>query len=79
MLGFPDRNRGKRLYTDASDTCIWALLCQECEGEDSFIPGMPNDRPIHNVSHKLSPSLQKGSTVVKECFVLKFALDNILR
>jgi len=77
MLGFPDRNRGYRLYTDASDTCIGAVLCQECEDEDSIIPGMPNERPIHFLSHKLSPSLQKCSTVVKECFALKFALDKL--
>jgi len=77
MLGFPDRNKGYRLYTDASASCIGAVLCQECEDEDSIIPGMPNERPIHFLSHKLSPSLQKCSTVVKECFALKFALDKL--
>ena len=28
LLGFPDRDKGYRLYTDASNDCISAVLCQ---------------------------------------------------
>lgn len=75
MLGYPDRNKGYRLYTDASVTSIGAVLYQECEPEYIIVPGIPNERPIHFLSHKLSPTMQKMSVIERETFALKFALD----
>ena len=37
LLSYPDPNKRFILYTDASDTCIGAVLCQKyTEGEETF-------------------------------------------
>ena len=77
MLGFPEINSPYILYTDASNDCIGAVLVQSCEEKDSILPEVPNEKPIYFLSHKLSSSQQKWSTIEKEAFAVKYALEKM--
>ena len=58
LLSYPDPNKRFILYTDASDTCVGAVLCQEyTEGEETF------EKPVYFISHKLNKSRINYSTV----------------
>ncbi len=65
LLSYPDPNKPYTLYTDSSDTCIGACLTQECDDVEGNLPNVPNEKPIYNLSHKLSPTQKKWSTVEK--------------
>jgi hypothetical protein len=52
-----------------------SVLCQECELEESVLPGVSTKRPIHYLSLKLSKTQQRYSTLEKECFAIKYALE----
>ena len=54
LLGYPDISSNFKIYTDASDGAIGAVLVQDCGHEDSIIPSIPNEKPIHFYSHKLN-------------------------
>ena len=68
LLVYPDPNKPYTLYTDASDTCIGACLTQSCDGEE---------QPIYYLSHKLSRSQCKWSTVEKEAYAIHFSLQKL--
>lgn len=68
LLAYPDPNVPYILYTDASDTCIGSCLTQTCEGEE---------KPIYYLSHKLSRSQCKWSTVEKEAYAIHFSLQKL--
>ena len=57
------------LYTDASNFCVGAVLCQEDE------EGI--ERPIQYVSAQLSPAQKKWCTIEKEAFAVIFALKRL--
>ena len=67
-LVYPDVNKPYTLYTDASDTCIGACLTQPADGEEEVIPGIRNEKPIYYLSHKLSDTQRRWSTIEKEAF-----------
>ena len=72
LLSYPDPNKRFILYTDASDTCIGAVLCQEyTEGEETF------EKPVYFISHKLNKSQINYSTVEKECFAIMYSLERL--
>ncbi|XP_065928361.1 uncharacterized protein [Magallana gigas] len=69
LLAYPDTNKPYILYTDASDNCIGACLTQKTdEGED---------KPIYYLSHKLSKTQEKWSTIEKEAFAIHYALQKL--
>lgn len=68
FLAYPDPGKPYTLYTDASDTCIGACLTQEENGEE---------RPIHFLSHRLSKTQAKWSTVEKEAYAIFYALQKM--
>ena len=77
MLAYPDVNKEYILYTDASDTTVGSVLVQEVEGE-VWIPGIPNEKPIYFLSHKLSPTQIKSySTIEKEMFAIYYSLQKL--
>ena len=68
LLVYADPNKPYTLYTDASDTYIGACLIQTCDGEE---------KPIYYLSHKLSRTQCKWSTVEKEAYAIHFSLQNL--
>ena len=77
-LAYPDISKPFILYTDASDRSVGAVLVQENENEDEWIPGIPNEKPIYFLSHKLSDSQIKSySTSEKEAFAIHYALNKL--
>lgn len=79
LLAYPDPNKSYTLYTDASGTCIGACLTQACESDD-IVPEnklVPNEKPIYYLSHKLSRTQCKWSTVEKEAYAIHYALQKL--
>jgi transposase InsO family protein len=69
LLAYPDTNKPYVLYTDASDNCLGACLTQETdEGEE---------KPIYFLSHKLSPTQTKWSTIEKEGYAIYYSLQKL--
>ena len=77
LLAYPDTNKPYTLYTDASGTCIGACLTQSCDMADDEIPNVSNEKPIYYLSHKLSKTQCKWSTVEKEAYAIHFALQKL--
>ncbi|KAK3107412.1 hypothetical protein FSP39_013983 [Pinctada imbricata] len=69
LLAYPDTNKPYVLYTDASDNCIGACLTQETDEGD--------EKPIYFLSHKLSHTQTKWSTIEKEAFAIHYALQKL--
>ena len=69
ILAYPDTEKAYTLYTDASDNCIGAVLTQE--GNDG------EEKPLHFLSHRLSGSQTRWSTVEKEAYAIHFALGKL--
>jgi hypothetical protein len=69
LLAYPDTNKPYVLYTDASDSCIGACLTQQTEeGEE---------KPIYFLSHKLSDTQTRWSTIEKEGFAIHYSLQKL--
>jgi hypothetical protein len=75
-LANPDLSKPHVLYTDASDDCIGACLTQFTP---SPIPGETQEveRPIYLLSHKLSRTQCRYSTIEKEAFAINYNLQKI--
>ena len=68
LLAYPDTSKPYILYTDASDNCIGASLCQHHE---------EGEKPIYYLSHKLKASQTKWQTIEKEAFDIFYALEKL--
>ena len=77
LLAYPDPEKRYTLYCDASDECIGACLTQPCEDDQTPIPNVVNEKPIYYLSHKLSGTQRRWSTIEKEAFAIKWALDKL--
>ena len=77
MLGYPDVSQSFKIYSDASDGDICAVLVKNCGPEDSIISGFPNEKPIHFYFHKLIKTQRKWSTIEKETLAIKMALVKV--
>lgn len=69
ILVHPDPTRPYALYTDASNTCIGAILVQK---DDRGV-----ERVIHYLSHKLSGSQLNWPTIEKEAYAIVYALKKL--
>ena len=74
ILAYPDPNKDYRLYTDASDQSIGACLSQmvydkKCRKEV--------EKPIYLLSHKLSNTQTRWSTIEKEAYAIHYALQKL--
>lgn len=77
-MSYPDPSREYVLYTDASDTAVGACLVQETDDNDQeIIPGIRREKPLYYLSHKLSDTQTRWSTVEKEAFAIHFALQKL--
>ena len=70
MLIYPDPNKLYTLYTDASDLCIGACLTQNDEKTQE-------EKPIYFLSHKLSRTQCRWSTVEKEAYAIHYSLQKL--
>ena len=77
LLAYPDPNKPYTLYTDASNSCIGACLTQEMDSEEVFLPNVKNEKPIYCLSHKLSKTQCKWSTIEKEAFAIHYSLQKL--
>ena len=69
LLAYPDTNKPYVLYTDASNNCIGACLTQQTDENE--------EKPIYYLSHKLSPTQTKWSTIEKEGYAIYYALQKL--
>ena len=72
VLAYPDPNKRYKLYTDASDHTIGACLTQEVYDEDI---GEEVEKPIHFLSHKLSDTQTRWTTIEKEAYAIHYTLQ----
>ena len=77
LLAYPDPNKHYTLYTDASNSCIGACLTQQSDDAEQFMPNVKNEKPIYYLSHKLSKTQCKWSTIEKEAFAIHFSLQKL--
>ena len=79
LLAYPDINLPYKLYTDASENCIGAALSQEQEDidEDGNGTGEMVEKPIYFLTHKLSPTQCRYSTIERECYAIYYALQKL--
>ena len=72
LLSHVNPNEKFILYTDASNTCIGAVLVQEHKDGDEIY-----EKPCYFLSHKLSKCQIKWATVEKECYAIYYALERL--
>ena len=72
LLSFPDPNLPYTLYTDASDKCIGACLTQTMIYNDEKV-----ERPIYYLSHRLSDTQTRWSTIEKEAYAIYYSLQKL--
>ena len=77
LLAHPDINKPYELYTDATGKCIGACLTQSCDVAEDIIPIVSNEKHIYYLSHKLSKTQFKWSTVEKEAYAIHFILQKL--
>ena len=73
VLGYPDPKKKYFLYTDASHDCIGSCLTQPCDGDPDPDPCVRNEKPIYYLSHKLSDTQTRWSTIEKEAYAISFS------
>ena len=73
-LAYSDLTRAYNLYTDASDYAIGAFLTQTLYYEDK---GKEQENPIYFLSHKLSDTQTRWSTIKKETYAIHYALQKV--
>ena len=69
LLAYPDTSKPYTLYTDASDSCIGACLTQI--SDDGI------EKPIYFLSHRLSKTQTRWSTIEREAYAIYFALNKL--
>ena len=69
VMAYPRTDRGYKLFTDASDTCVGGILVQD---DDDGV-----ERVIQYVSHQLSATQRKWSTIEKEAFAVVHCIDKL--
>ena len=72
VLAYSDTSKPYILYTDASDDCIGACLCQEQDSLEKIKSNESNEKPIHYLSNTLT-ALQTGLQLKKK-LLLSFML-----
>ena len=69
VLAYPDLNKPYKSYTDASDYCIGAVLCQD--------DNSGNERVIQYLSHQSVATQRTWPTTVKESFAIVYAINRL--
>ena len=66
VLALPKMDKPFQVFTDASDRAIGGILTQEYG--DVY-------KPVYYLSHQLSSTQQKWSTIEKECYAILFSIE----
>lgn len=74
ILAYPNPNKAYRLYTDASDQSIGACLTQMVYDKENR---KDVEKPIYLLSHKLSDTQTRWSTIEKEAYAIHYALQKL--
>ena len=69
IMAHPQLDQPYKLYTDACNYAVGAILCQE--DEDGI------ERPVQYISKQLSGAALKWATIEKEAFAVVFALNKL--
>ena len=72
LLCFPDTRLPYKLYTDASDKSTGACLTQTIVEE-----GQDLERPLYYLSHRLSDTQTRWSTIEKEAYAIYYSLQKV--
>jgi hypothetical protein len=76
-LTYPDPNKKLRLYTDASEFAIGAVLVQVGEKDSEYLPGIKEEEPLYFLSHKLTKTQQRWSAIEREAYAIHYALQKL--
>ncbi|VDI05237.1 Hypothetical predicted protein [Mytilus galloprovincialis] len=74
---YSDLKKPYVLYTDASNDTIGACLTQPCEEEETHLSCLRKEKPIYFLSHKLSDTQSRWSTIEKEAFKHSLCLQKL--
>ena len=69
FLAYPDISKPFTLYTDASNLCIGACLTQFSDNGEEL--------PVYFISHKLSDTQTRWSTIEKEAYAIFYAVNKL--
>ena len=69
IVRYPRVDLPYKLYTDASDLCVGAILCQTHEDGVEYV--------VQCVSHQLSSTQQRWATIEKEAYAVVYALQKL--
>ena len=69
IVRYPRIDLPYKLYTDASDTCVGAILCQTHEDGVEYV--------VQYVSHQLSTTQRRWATIEKEAYAVVYALQKL--
>ena len=69
MVRYPRIDLPYKLYTDASDSCVGAILCQTHEDGLEYV--------VQYVSHQLSTTQRRWATIEKEAYAIVYALQKL--
>lgn len=77
-LAYPDNQKTYFLYVDASKNSIGGCLTQPDDTLDPpENPYFKNEKPIYFLSHRLTKTQQRWSTIERECYAIVFSLDKL--
>ena len=69
IVRYPRIDLPYKLYTDASDLCVGAILCQTHEDGVEYV--------VQYVSHQLSTTQRRWATIEKEAYAVVYALQKL--
>ena len=77
-LVYPDNSKPYILYVNASKDCVGVCLTQLDETlEPPENPNFKNEKPIYFLSHRLTKTQQRWSTIEREAYALFFSLQRL--